>query len=117
MSTEEFKTIKIQYKGAEHDVQLRQSLKFGEFGLLMKRSGFDIATNSVKDVQAFMTNLIQFTVHKAPFDHKDVKNILDLDTKVAMKIFTEALSALPLSEISADLGVNLPDSLQNLPKT
>ena len=120
MSTniEDFHSITIPWKGAdgnmtEETVLLKKQLKFGEFGAIIKKGGFDLETKSIKDVNAFMITLIQFAIHKAPFDHKRVENILDLDTSVAMKIFTEALSALPLTELSKDLGVTIPDSLQS----
>ena len=117
MSSEEFHRITIPWKGldgvtAEAEVLLKKTLKFGEFGRIFKKGGFDLATQSITDIEAFMVTLIQFAIHTAPFDHNRVENILELDTEVAMKIFTEALSALPLAKLSQNLGIKVPDSLQ-----
>lgn len=117
MSTEEFHRMTIPWKGqngeiTDEEVLLKTSLKFGEFGKILKNGGFNLETKSINDVQAFMVTLIQLAIHKAPFDHNRVENILALDTVVAMKIFSEALSALPLAELSQDLGITVPSSLQ-----
>lgn len=122
MSTEEFHSMTIPWKQTDGTIRdetvlLKKSLKFGEFGKIIKTSGFNFETQSIDDLQGFMTSLLQFSIHKAPFDPKRVENILDLDTAVAMKIFTEAISALPLAELSQGLGVQLPDSLQKTLKT
>jgi len=114
MSVEEFHKITIPWKESdgvirEKEVLLKKTLKFGEFGAIFKKGGFDLQTQSITDIQAFMVTLIQFAIHEAPFDPKIVDNILQLDTPVAMKIFTEALSALPLAELSQDLGIKVPD--------
>lgn len=117
MSTEEFHRITIPWKGpsgtiTDEEVLLKRNLKFGEFGKILKNGGFNLETKSINDVQAFMTTLIQLAIAKAPFDHNRVENILELDTEVAMKIFSEALSALPLAKLSQDLGIEVPSSLQ-----
>lgn len=122
MSTEEFHRMTIPWKGTDgtvtdKEVLLKKSLKFGEFGKIIKTSGFNFETQSINDLEGFMVSLMQFAIHSAPFDHKRVENIMDLDTVVAMKIFTEAVSALPLAELSQGLGVKLPDSLQKTPTT
>jgi len=121
MSSEEFHHITIPWKGTDgtitdEEVLLKKNLKFGEFGMILKKGGFNLETKSINDVQAFMVTILQLAIYKAPFDPKRVENILALDTPVAMKIFSEALSALPLAELSQDFGIQVPDSLQKTQK-
>ena len=75
MSVEEFHRMTIPWKGTdgvitETEILLKKTLKFGEFGAIFKKGGFDLATQSITDIQAFMVTLIQFSVHSAPFDPK-----------------------------------------------
>ncbi len=106
MSNEEFHTITIPWKGPDNtiiqeEVLLKKELTFGDFTNILTKGGFNIETKSVNNIQAFMIGLLQATIKKAPFDPKQVENILGLPTSVAWKIFQEALSLLPLG----DLGV------------
>ena len=118
MSVEEFHSMTIPWKGPDGveeqaEVLLKKKLNFGEFSSILKKGGFDLAKQTITDLQAFMITILQFSIHKAPFDHRKVDNILALDTPIAMKIFSEALSALPLAELSQDFGIKVPDSLLN----
>lgn len=112
----EFNSVTIPWKGTDgiitdQQVLLKKSLKFGDFGIIIKKSGFNMETSGVEDPHAFMVTLIQLAVEKAPFDQKQVEQVLDLDGNVAMTIFKEALKSLPLGQLSEGLGINLPDSL------
>jgi len=110
MSSEEFHSITIPWKGTdgtitEEEVTYKTSLKGHEIFKILRVGKLGIDGQS-GDLSALLTTLTQMAITKAPFDHKDVNNLLTLDGKILFKVIGGALKAIPLEEYFQDLGLD-----------
>lgn len=110
MSNQEFHSITIPWKGTdgiitEQEVVYKTSLKGHEIFKILRvgKLGID---GQAGDLSALLTTLTQMAIEKAPFDHKEVGNLLELDGKILFKIIGGALKAIPLEEYFQDLGLD-----------
>lgn len=115
MSSEEFYTIKIPWKNSagvdtEEEVIFKRSLKGFEVMKLLQAGKLDTEGN-LQDITSLLSTLTQMTITKAPFDHKNINTLLDLDAKILFKIIGGVMEAIPLEEYFKDL--NLPTSPLN----